>query len=165
MSTQMQASVARAMLRRLVATLFVGGAVLSSASCIADLEPDVGALTAGQCDPSDSDEEASVSFSQQVLPLFKRAPTGMSGCSCHSPGQFGATLAGLDLTSHAAVMRGGNIGRGNTIIPNDPCASVLIQKISPAPPFGARMPLNGFYLTEPEQQLIRDWVAEGALDN
>jgi hypothetical protein len=52
------------------------------------------------------------------------------------------------------------------VIPGKPCDSIIVQKLGLAPPFGARMPYNGPpYLSAAELQLIRDWIAEGALDN
>ena len=47
-----------------------------------------------------------------------------------------------------------------------PCESVIVQKLSLAPPFGARMPYNGPpYFTAAELTLVRDWIAEGARNN
>jgi hypothetical protein len=41
-----------------------------------------------------------------------------------------------------------------------------VQKLESTPPFGSRMPLDGPpYLEDAEVLLIRDWIAEGALDN
>jgi hypothetical protein len=38
--------------------------------------------------------------------------------------------------------------------------------VGEAPPFGARMPLNGPpFLDERDRQLLADWIAEGADDN
>jgi hypothetical protein len=38
-----------------------------------------------------------------------------------------------------------------------------VQKISAAPPFGARMPLDGPpFLSASQIQVISDWIAEGA---
>ena len=50
-------------------------------------------------------------------------------------------------------------------MPGDACGSILVQKLGDAPPFGARMPLEGPALGAPEIQLIVDWIVEGADDN
>ena len=43
---------------------------------------------------------------------------------------------------------------------------MLVQKLGPAPPFGARMPRNGPpYLPASDVALITDWILEGAHDN
>ena len=150
---------------RFIQVLFACAVALVLSSCINELGPDVGALSTGQCDPSDSDEENDVSFSRDLLPLFTRDMEMVSGCACHSPAGIGVMLSGLDMTSHSKTLAGGNNSRGNNVVPGDPCASVIVQKVSPAPPFGGRMPLNGNYLSEEEQQLLHDWIAEGALAN
>jgi hypothetical protein len=139
------------------------------AGCIAErLEPDVGPLRTGLCKPEDSDPDHDVSFRKQVLPIFKR-PAMMAGCSCHLPTSArtpGLQLTGLDLSSYKSLRRGGNQSGANVVIAHDPCNSLLVQKISSAPPFGGRMPSDGPpYLTPPEQTLISDWIAEGAVDN
>lgn len=150
---------------RFIQVLFASLTALVLSSCVNELEPDVGALSTGQCDSSDSDETNDVSFSRDLLPLFKRDIDEVSGCACHSPVGIGFMLSGLDLTTYSKARAGGNISRTANIIPGDPCASIIVQKSSPAPPFGGRMPLNGAYLSADEQQLLHDWIAEGALAN
>jgi len=52
------------------------------------------------------------------------------------------------------------------VVPGQPCASILYLKVDEAPPFGARMPLDGPpFWTEDEIQRLHDWIAEGAGDN
>lgn len=136
------------------------------AGCVADsLEPDVGPLRAGLCEPEDSDPEHDVSYKEDIEPLFER-PLGMAGCSCHLPSSrvtVGIQVGGLDLGSYSALRRGGKSGRDAIVVPGDPCASLLVQKTSNAPPSGARMPSDGPpYLSPSEHQLLRDWIAEGA---
>jgi len=78
---------------------------------------------------------------------------------------IGLAVSGLELSSYARLRQGGAVGGMNTVVPGDPCASVLIQKLGPAPPFGGRMPLDGPYLQPAELQTIVDWIAAGALDD
>jgi len=130
--------------------------------------PDIGPLQATLPDSgdgvvltrcSDSDPTADVSFSADIQPLTSRSP---GGCSCHRTN----TTSGFNLGTYANLRRGGLNSGTNVVIPGEPCASIIVQKIGLAPPFGARMPYNGPpYLTASEQQLVRDWIAEGAPDN
>ena len=137
-----------------------------SLGCISKLEPDVGEARAGLCRPEDTDPDRNVSFKDDIMPLFER---DTAGCSCHISGEgrsSGIQRSGLDLTSHETMMRGGDIGGSETVIPGDPCASTLLLKIGPAPPFGSRMPPNGPpFWTPQERSLLSDWIAEGAYDN
>lgn len=141
-------------------------AALGLAACT-QIEPDVGPLLAGGCDNLDSDPGAEVSFSQQVRPLLSRP---MGGCSCHVPASGGPGIAtqitGLDLSSLGSLRNGGRSSGARIVLAGDPCESVLYQKVSEAPPFGSRMPLNGPpYFSREELTVLHDWIAEGALDN
>jgi hypothetical protein len=140
------------------------------AGCLSDeFEVDLGPRRAGLCENEDSDPDQDVSFEKDVLALFERMPDEGPGCSCHLPSArraIGLELTGLDLSSYAGLMRGGDQSADMIVVPGDPCASIVLQKISSAPPFGARMPSSGPpYLTPREEQLIADWIAEGAHDN
>jgi cytochrome c len=94
-----------------------------------------------------------LSFSQNILPIFNA-----NRCSgCH-----GGT-SGLTVTTVAALLRGGD--HGPAIVPFHADSSLLAKKISPTPPFGARMPLGGPYLSDSTISEIRRWIDEGAKDN
>jgi hypothetical protein len=67
---------------------------------------------------------------------------------------------------------------GTRVIPGDPEDSILYLKVSQASPCGARMPANpttlltkgtaefsGTPLPDDQQQLIADWIANGAKDD
>jgi hypothetical protein len=144
----------------------LAAAALVLAAC-GDLEPDVGPRLAGTCSDADSNPDVNVSFTRDLRPLINRFA---GGCSCHVPSTSGpgpgTRLGGLDLSSLASLREGG-VGSGpQIVIAGQPCASILYQKVSPAPPFGSRMPLGGPpFLTNEELQLIHDWIAEGAADN
>jgi hypothetical protein len=139
-----------------------------SSACIAELEPDVGDVRAGTCTPEDSDPSTPVLFKEQVLTLFQRAGTA-GGCSCHQPSNRstpGIDQSGLSLANYASLRRGGNTSHANIVIAGDPCRSVIVQKVSNAPPTGSRMPPGGPpFMTPEEITLLRDWIAEGAHDN
>jgi hypothetical protein len=146
--------------------------LLVLAGCAITYEPDVGApqpapdhadggiaaITPVAC--IDSDPDASVSFSRQIRPLTTRSPGGCLFC-------HGATAtSGFSLGSYEALRRGGQHSGTRIIVAGRPCESILPQKLGLAPPFGTRMPYNGPpYFTAQELTLVRDWIAEGALDN
>ncbi len=132
-----------------------------------ELEPDVGDPIAERCDDGDSDPDQDVSFARDVLPLFLREH---GGCTpCHDPradGAVGFMTGGLELTSHAALMRGGFNSSRNIVVPGQPCESVLYRKLLPGPPFGSRMPFDGPpFLSGAELRFVHDWIAEGAKDD
>ena len=141
---------------------------LSAGACLAEVEPDVGDLRAGTCKSKDSDVAFSVSFKMNVLPLFQR-PGSQGGCSCHQPGNRstpGIDATGLSLENYASLRRGGNTSHDTIVVPGDPCASLIVQKVGSAPPTGARMPPSGPpFMTPDEIALLSDWIAEGANDN
>lgn len=137
-------------------------------AAIDDLDPQVGGALSERCANQDSDPDHDVSFSKQILPVLKRQNVAI-GCTCHQPTEpnpIGVEQSGLDLSSHAALMRGGNNSKANLVIPGQPCDSVLWQKISAGPPFGARMPFSGPpFLDDATRVLFADWIAEGAHDD
>ena len=94
-----------------------------------------------------------VSFSLDVHPLLVQ-----HGCTgCH-----GGTN-GLTVETVADLLRGGN--HGPAIVPGDGAGSILVKKISPNPPFGARMPQGGPFLPDASIVTIRTWIDQGALNN
>jgi hypothetical protein len=147
-------------------TLGVAIAALASGCIFA--EPDVGPLlenpdagtgSAGSGKCVDQHPDVDVSFSRDVRPLLSRSP---GGCSCHGSN----ATAALSLGSYEGLRRGGAVAGVRIIVAGSPCESVLVQKLGVAPPFGARMPLNGPpYFVPEEIALISDWIAEGAHDN
>ena len=153
---------------RTIARLALLIAALSISACLDELEPEVGELRAGVCTPEDSDPRYDVSFSEDVFPMFERKAPEI-GCGCHLPSSgrpIGIELSGFNLGSYGSLMRGGTTSGADIVVPGDPCASILVQKLSSAPPFGSRMPSNGPpYLSNTERALIADWIAEGAHDN
>lgn len=127
-------------------------------------EPDVGSAAVARCVDDDTDPATDVSFSADIVPIIQR---GVGGCvPCHDPrseNPVGVTLSGLDLTSRDALIAGGVRTASDIVVPGEPCGSALYLKLLPGPPFGARMPGDGPpYLTEDEQTLFHDWIAEGA---
>jgi len=94
-----------------------------------------------------------LSFRQDVQPIF-----AAYGCpTCH-----GGT-AGLTVGTVANLLAGGN--HGPAIKPGKADSSILVQKLSTAPPFGVRMPQGGPYLPDATVNQIRVWIDQGAKDN
>lgn len=148
----------------------LGSLVFGSFSCldaIDALDPNVGPPLGPRCANQDGDPDVEVSFQREILPIITRSVAG--GCGCHQPtatSPIGLEQSGLNLSSYTALREGGNNSRANIVVPGQPCDSVLWQKVSEGPPFGARMPFNGPpFLDDEARRKIADWIAEGARDN
>lgn len=78
---------------------------------------------------------------------------------CHGAAE---QKAGLDLRSREGMLAGGK--SGPAIVPGDPEASLLIEKIvsEAMPPVGQQRPKAVRPVTEEELQTIRQWIALGA---
>jgi hypothetical protein len=127
------------------------------------VEPTVdgGPVATGKC--GDSNPAVEVSLGRDLQPLFNRAPGGRcDSTNCHGSG----ASSGLNMLSYASLRQGGQISGPMIIVAGKPCDSILVHKLSSAPPYGARMPYEGPpYWTADELQLLRDWIAEGAKNN
>ena len=146
-------------------TALVAAALAVLGACA--LEPDVGPLLAGTCKNADTNPDARVSFANDIRPLFNRM-TG--GCGCHMPSAAGpgtgTQLSGLDLSSLASLRVGGASSGSRIVVAGEPCSSILYLKVEQAPPFGSRMPLGGPpFFTDQEEDLLHDWISEGANNN
>lgn len=101
-----------------------------------------------------------VSWATQVKPIINEVLFSTGLCtSCHNEGQ---PFGGLDLsdTFIDAIYK---IVDNRQVIPGDPLNSVLFQKVNCSePPVGLRMPIGG-QLSIASQELIYDWIAQGAL--
>ena len=99
-----------------------------------------------------SSQTSAVSFSREVWPVLR------ANCvSCHRPGKMKGKL---DLTSMAALVKGGK--HGAVVTPGAPADSPLISEVSGDEP---AMPPEGEPLTEVEVAVLSCWVAEGAVDD
>jgi hypothetical protein len=92
---------------------------------------------------------------------------GRPACSnCHNAATF--PFSGLNLTPGAAYGTLVNVAsRGRAgmvrVVPGNPENSYLIHKLEGRPGIaGARMPLNGPYLTDGQIRIIRRWIELGA---
>jgi mono/diheme cytochrome c family protein len=93
-----------------------------------------------------------VSFSDQVVPLFK------ANCQvCHNQN---SAMAGWDSSSYQSVTTTGN--NGPVVIAGDVTNSILAQRVSGSG--GAVMPPSG-KMSDEEIQIILDWITAGAPEN
>jgi hypothetical protein len=103
--------------------------------------------------------ETAVSFAGQVKPILD------SNCvSCHVAGQPGYEASGLALDSYAGLMKGTRYGK--VVLPGNPQDSVLNMLAEGRADPSISMPhgdQRGLY--KEELATLRDWVAQGALDN
>jgi hypothetical protein len=135
-------------MRRDISGITIALACLTLASC-----HDMGSNPFVPVVPPPPPPTKSVSFQNDVLPILENY-----GCtSCH-----GGT-AGLTVGTVAGLEAGGL--HGPAIVPGNADGSNIVRKISPNPPFGARMPQGGPYLDAATIQVIKDWINQGALDN
>jgi hypothetical protein len=115
---------------------FLDGGVESEGSCAIDVESD---LLAVKC----------------------------AGSVCHSAGDQKA--AGLDLVSPGVAERVANVasessacGGNMLVVPGDPSASLLYQKVASEPPCGSRMPLGQDPLSGDDIGCVASWIQEMA---
>jgi mono/diheme cytochrome c family protein len=100
-----------------------------------------------------------VSFSADVQPIFDsncigcHGQNGNGGQDLRAENSY-ANLVGVDATG----------GAGKRVVADDPESSVLYLKMTGAPGVGSVMPPTGGLPAE-VTDIVRQWVAEGALDN
>ena len=111
------------------------------------------ALLSGSEPPSESPP---VSWSQEILPLFKSACAG-----CHVDG---AVRGGYRLDTPTMAATAGESGRvGELIVAGAPERSLLYLKlIERRPSVGDQMPLQRPPLSDSARELVRRWILEGA---
>lgn len=109
---------------------------------------------------SDSESLGEISYNDQIqeaIFIFS-----CSTAACHDASNAG----GLDLTSYATLMAGGNSGL--VIQPGDADGSPLIWSVEGRDPVGNPvniMPKNLQPLLRSEINIIKDWIDQGAKDN
>jgi hypothetical protein len=98
-------------------------------------------------------------FGAEVLPIFT------ARCwACHPP------MGGMDLSAEVAYqslvgVESINHAPGIRVVPGDPEASVLWNKINFTEVYGLGMPPDGTVLSGEDLATIRDWIEQGALNN
>ncbi|MDQ3621386.1 MAG: hypothetical protein M3463_02715 [Verrucomicrobiota bacterium] len=116
------------------------------------------ALVAAPPAKPDDDPNAPVSYFKKIRPIFQAECQG-----CHQPAK---PKGGYVMTDYARLLEGGDSAPDGerAIIPKDPEASLLVKQITPNEG-EAEMPPKKAPLPDKERELIRRWIAEGALDD
>ena len=117
-------------------------------------------LSAQQCAPGSSGGPMTVSYTNDVVPLFNQ--TGCMNISCHG-GTF--PTSGYDLHAYFSSFGPGLEAaslQACDIVPGSPDTSYLIKKLGPNPPMGVQMPDGRTPLTTNQIDLLRTWILEGA---
>ena len=154
------------LIREALAPALFAAVIPCLAGCVG-LEPDVGEPLRELCVNEDSDPDSDISFSTDILDgIFSDETIACNDCHTpDGPTPLGLEVGGLSLSSFGDLIAGGVVSGPDIVVPNQPCDSVLLQKVSAGPPFGSRMPLDGPPLSAEQRQIIGDWIAEGARDN
>ena len=96
---------------------------------------------------------AAPSFSRDVAPLLRKNCAG-----CHQPS---SKASGLDLTTYAGFLEGGN--RGRSFIAEKPDESLTVKYLTAS--VQPRMPLGLPPLPDADINIIREWIQAGAKDD
>ncbi len=102
-----------------------------------------------------------LSFASDVRPILV-ASCAIAACHGSAPIQSGLNMGTATWTQIRAAS--GNVG-GLVVVAGNASSSNLYLKTTTNPPFNARMPLTGGFLSTTQQNLIRDWINQGALNN
>jgi hypothetical protein len=110
---------------------------------------------------------AAVSFSANVQPIFT-ARCALSGCHAGPTPEEGMNLAPGKSYERIVNVTSRECGQFKRVTPGQPAASYLVFKIEgpPQPCFdGVQMPKDSLPLSAAEQDTIRTWILQGALNN
>lgn len=116
-----------------------------------------------KCPPGEPNPNATVSYTNDVLPIFVRE--GCLSPVCHGGG---IPAGGYDMRTYETSFGQGTISRVLglcDIVPGNPDTSFLIEKLGPSPRFGNQMPDKLPPLDAEDVQLLRTWILEGASDD
>ncbi len=128
----------------------------------------VSAITFIASDTSKADSEVvNITVAQPVSYGTAVRPILVASCAvvnCHGSGtiQSGLNMGTASWTQIRAAS--GNVG-GLVVRPGNASISNLYLKTTLNWPFGSRMPLTGGFLSTSQQNAIRDWINQGALNN
>ena len=122
---------------------------------------DSGTPTGGDGGGGNGGTTDTVSFASDVRPILQSS-CAISACHGSAPIQSGLNMGTATWTQIRAAS--GNVG-GLVVVAGNASSSNLYLKTTTNPPFNARMPLTGGFLSTTQQNLIRDWINQGALDN
>ncbi len=91
-----------------------------------------------------------VSFAKDIVPILDNSCT-----NCHGADRI---EEGLKLQTYNDILAGSK--NGAVVVPGDASNSLLAQLVA-----NHKMPKRGAKLTDPQVQLIIDWINQGALNN
>jgi mono/diheme cytochrome c family protein len=127
----------------------------------------------GGCSSSPPAAEETGTFSiiyAQLFPVETKAQCN----SCHAVASNEVTNGLLSTGPDRASAYAALVGKDSVskrcagkplIVPNQPDQSLFLQKLVAAPPCGDQMPLGGGHLSTAQANLVRSWIAAGALDD
>jgi cytochrome c/WD40 domain-containing protein len=113
----------------------------------------LGLLLCGSAFAADPPAAPKVNYQDHILPLFRN-----SCLNCHNPDK---KKGGLDISSFSATMAGSDSQK--VIVPGDPDGSVLYRLVTHADE--PKMPQKADKLPQKDLDLIKQWIAGGALEN
>lgn len=112
-------------------------------------------------------DTATPTFSQDVWPMLAQSNIGAPACiNCHGVnGPGGLNLGFTPAMAFAALVNtsssSGNCGGSIYVVPGNPNASLMFDKLSNSPPAcGAQMPFGGTFAGD--VNVVRDWILQGA---
>jgi hypothetical protein len=98
-----------------------------------------------------------ISYTKDVSPIFEKFCA-----TCHNADEDHPSQLFMD--SYETLMKGGK--HGKAIQPGNSKESLLLQKLSPAPPFGKKMPPSKKLIpTAVQIEVLRQWIEQGAKKN
>jgi WD40 repeat protein len=101
-------------------------------------------------------DKGKVSYSRQIRPIFMHKCQG-----CHQPAR---PKGGYIMTSREEVLKAGEKEKPG-VVPGKPEQSMLVEQITPQNGKPAKMPKGMKGLSDKEINLIKQWIAQGAIDD
>ncbi len=115
------------------------------------------------CETGSAIGTPTVSYSNDIRAIINTA--GCLTAGCHGPVLPGSRFSMITYESSFQPGEEAEALGVCPIVPGDPEASFVIEKLSPNPGFGVRMPLNRDPLSDEQIELIATWIREGAPNN
>lgn len=116
----------------------------------------LGSFVSLTCSAADAAKDSpAVSYYRQVRPILQANCQG-----CHQPAK---KKGGYVMTDFKALLAGGD-SEGAAVVPKDPTKSSILAMITPKDG-EVRMPKGKTPLADTEVETIRNWIAQGAVDD
>jgi sugar lactone lactonase YvrE len=104
-----------------------------------------------------------LSYLRDVLPIFTRA--GCTASTCHGGP---APESQYNLKTYQGLFGAGQAARNYgmcDVVPGNPRASFLLEKLQPNPRSGVQMPNGLVSLTAAQIDIVRNWILQGAVED